>query len=61
VDRQLHWFALQTRPRYEKTAANILRAKGYEEFLPLYCSRRRWSDRMKDVELPLFPGCILPL
>jgi transcription antitermination factor NusG len=32
--------------------------KGYEEFLPVYQSRRRWSDRVKSVELPLFPGYV---
>jgi transcription antitermination factor NusG len=37
-------------------ASTILRGKGYEEFLPLYRSRRQWSDRIKELELPLFPG-----
>jgi transcription antitermination factor NusG len=36
--------------------STTLRGKGYQEFFPLYCSRRRWSDRIKKVELPLFPG-----
>jgi transcription antitermination factor NusG len=36
----------------------MARQKGIEEFLPLYASRRRWSDRYKSVELPLFPGYI---
>jgi transcriptional antiterminator NusG len=54
--RVLPWYALQVRPRFEKVAANLLESKGFETFLPLYCSRRRWSDRMKMVELPLFPA-----
>jgi len=33
-----------------------LRGKGYEEFLPVYRSRHRWSDRVKELDLPLFPG-----
>jgi transcription antitermination factor NusG len=33
-----------------------LRGKGYQEFLPLYRSKRRWSDRVKELDLPLFPG-----
>ena len=37
---------------------SIARNKGFEEFLPLYESRRRWSDRVKSVELPLFPGYV---
>jgi transcription antitermination factor NusG len=35
-----------------------LRGKGYQEFLPLYHSRRRWSDRVKELDLPLFPGYV---
>jgi len=30
--------------------------KGYEVFLPTYLSKRRWSDRAKEVKSPLFPG-----
>lgn len=52
----LPWYALQVRPRYEKQISTALRSKGYEEFLPLYSARRRWSDRYKVVEFPLFPG-----
>jgi transcription antitermination factor NusG len=50
------WFALQVRACCEKAVATLLDEKGYELFLPLYKSRRRWSDRIKKVELPLFPG-----
>jgi transcription antitermination factor NusG len=50
------WFALQTRSRAENLVATQLRGKGYEPFLPVYKSRRRWSDRVKEFELPLFPG-----
>ena len=50
------WFALQTRSRYEHFVAAMLSDKGYEPFLPVYTCRRRWSDRIKEFELPLFPG-----
>lgn len=50
------WYALQVRPRFEKLAAKHLSMKGYEEYLPLYTSRRSWSDRTKALQLPLFPG-----
>lgn len=33
-------------------------AKGYEALLPLYRSRRRWSDRIKELDLPLFDGYV---
>ena len=52
------WFAVIVKPRHEKSAAAGLRSKGFNEFLPLYSSRRRWSDRVQQVELPLFPGYV---
>ena len=42
--------------RYEKIVATAAHNKGFEEFLPTCVSRRRWSDRLKSVELALFPG-----
>lgn len=54
---QIHpWFAVQTRSRYENLAAKQLNGRGYEVFLPFYQCRRRWSDRMQEFEVPLFPG-----
>jgi transcription antitermination factor NusG len=52
----LAWFAVATRPRWEKFVSQALAGKGFEAFLPLYTSRRRWSDRIKVLELPLFAG-----
>ena len=55
---QCHWFALVVKPRHEKTVDSMLRIKGLESFLPLYTTRRRWADRYKNVQLPLFPGYV---
>jgi transcription antitermination factor NusG len=52
----LSWYAIQIRSKLGTVASATLRGKGYEEFLPLYRSRRRWSDRIKELDLPLFPG-----
>ena len=49
------WIALQTRPRYEKKVDYLLRQKGYECLTPAYRQRRKWSDRMVEIVLPLFP------
>jgi transcription antitermination factor NusG len=49
------WWALYTRHQHEKTVADMLTAKGFEVFLPLYESMRRWKDRKKMLSLPLFP------
>jgi transcription antitermination factor NusG len=50
------WFAIRVKSNFEKKVATGLRNKGLEEFLPMYQSRRRLSDRYKTVDLPLFPG-----
>jgi transcription antitermination factor NusG len=50
------WYALRVKPRFEKLVHEHLEHKGYEAFLPSYVSRNRWSDRVKEVRLPLFSG-----
>ena len=50
------WFAARTKARHETTAVRYLQARGVDVFLPVYKSRRQWSDRVKVVELPLFVG-----
>jgi transcription antitermination factor NusG len=48
------WYAVQTRARHEKVVVQRFRDKGLSTFLPLITEVRRWSDRKKSVELPLF-------
>ena len=55
---QPQWFALTVKPNHERAAAQSLEAKALEAFLPLYRARRRWSDRIKELELPLFAGYV---
>jgi transcription antitermination factor NusG len=52
------WFALQVRGRQEFNISENLGSNGYEWFLPLYRSSKRWSDRIKQVDSPLFPGYV---
>ena len=52
------WAAVYTRHQHEKTVAEMLTMKGFEVFLPLYESMRRWKDRRKLLNLPLFPGYV---
>jgi transcription antitermination factor NusG len=52
------WFALTAKPRHEKVVAENLRGKGLESFVPLYRTRRQWTDRVQSVDLPLFPGYV---
>jgi transcription antitermination factor NusG len=58
ADQVTLWYALQVKTRFEKVVSRNLRGKGYEEFLPLYRRTSRWSDRTKEIELPLFPGYV---
>ena len=50
------WFALKVRARAEKTAETLLISRGFDVFCPTYPERRRYSDRIKNVETALFPG-----
>ena len=52
------WFALFVRPNHEKSVSCFLAQKGIDQLLPLHRVRKRWSDRYKEVELPLFPGYV---
>lgn len=52
------WCAIYTRHQHEKTVSEMLQVKGFEVFLPLYESVRRWKDRKKLLSLPLFPGYV---
>ncbi|HTR65955.1 MAG TPA: UpxY family transcription antiterminator [Terriglobales bacterium] len=49
------WYAVHTRARHEKKIDANLQRGGIATFLPLVKEVRRWSDRRKSVELPLFP------
>jgi transcription antitermination factor NusG len=50
------WYALHVKPRFEKYVTSLLTKKGYETLMPIYVLRRKWSDRVKTLSLPLFPG-----
>ena len=50
----MNWFVLYTAARAEKRVADRLRDMGVEVFLPLHRTKRKWSDRIKVVDMPLF-------
>ena len=49
-----NWIVVRSKPRSEKIAHAQLKEKGIEAYLPLLKERRKWSDRKKWVEFPLF-------
>jgi transcription antitermination factor NusG len=52
------WLAIYTRPRWEKKVHGLLTQKGIEAYCPLNKVRRKWSDRIKLVEEPLFKSYV---
>ena len=52
------WFAVRVKSNFERHVATSLLNKGLDVFLPAYKSRRRWSDRYKTVDCPLFAGYV---
>lgn len=52
------WLAIYTRPRWEKKVNQLLSEKGFESYCPLNKVRRKWSDRVKIVEEPLFKSYV---
>ena len=52
------WFAIYTRPRWEKKVNHLLLQKGIESYCPLNKVRRKWSDRIKTIEEPLFKSYV---
>ena len=51
-----HWYAVRVRANREKAVSRDLLLAGIPEFLPLYTTESKWSDRTKTIERPLFPG-----
>lgn len=52
------WYAIYTRPRWEKKVHGLLTQKGIESYCPLNKIRRKWSDRIKLIEEPLFKSYV---
>lgn len=53
------WYALTVPYQHERKTEKALQTRGLETLVPVYRSRRQWSDRVKDVEMPLFAGYVL--
>lgn len=52
------WYALRVRTKCEKIVAGGLNQRDIIHFLPLYKKLTQWSDRVKTIHVPLFPGYI---
>lgn len=58
MENKKKWFALYTKPRWEKKIKGVLERKGVECWCPLKKIEKQWSDRKKIIEEPLFTSYI---
>jgi transcription antitermination factor NusG len=52
------WYAIYTKPRWEKKVHQLLIEKGVDAYCPLNKVSRKWSDRIKVVHEPLFKSYV---
>jgi len=52
------WFAIYTKPRWEKKVYKLLTENDFEAYCPINKVRKKWSDRYKIVEVPLFTSYV---
>ncbi len=52
------WYALYTNPRAEKKLASLMNKYGIENYLPVLRLKKKWSDRFKFIDTPLFASYI---
>lgn len=52
----MKWFVLYTKPKHEKIVLTQLQERNYTAFLPQCDSFRQWSDRIRKIQVPLFPN-----
>ena len=57
-EAQLPWLVIYTKPRQEKKLAERLGQAGHTVYCPTQRMKKRWSDRWKWVEQPLFTSHI---
>jgi transcription antitermination factor NusG len=50
------WYAVKVHARSETNATSALQHYGFQPYCPMVAERRRYCDRMKTVQVPVFPG-----
>ncbi|MGJ7031910.1 UpxY family transcription antiterminator [Niabella hirudinis] len=54
--KEKNWYAIYTKPRWEKKVSKLLADRDIVTYCPLNKVKRRWSDRIKMVQVPLLPS-----
>ena len=58
TDNSKYWYAVYTRPRWEKKVASLLEDRGIAHYCPVNKVTHQWSDRKKVILEPLFKGYV---
>jgi transcription antitermination factor NusG len=58
MPENVNWYAVYTKPRWEKKVAELLVRKKIETYCPLNRVHRQWSDRKKIILEPLFTSYV---
>jgi len=56
MDRHYNWYTLYVKTHHEKRVCKDLTEKNIQTLLPLLRKKRKWADRLKIVEEPMFPN-----
>jgi|TARA_B110000967_G_C18813619_1_gene524971 transcriptional antiterminator RfaH len=58
IKKSTNWFAVYTKSRSEQKVFERIEKAGYKSFLPLTTELRQWSDRKKEVKVPLISSYV---
>ena len=58
MEKDKKWYVAYTYPRAEKKVNKRIKELGVETFFPTQIVKKKWSDRIKEIETPLFPNYI---
>src|SRR5579862_5998984 len=58
VEQCARWYVLTARHQHERQIQQTLSSRGWETLMPTYRSRSQWSDRVREIERPLFAGYV---
>jgi len=58
LDPGRQWYVIRVKPQHERTVSYALQKKGFDRYVPLYKTLRRWSASLKELELPIFSGYV---
>ena len=54
----ISWFVLRVKSRHENKVAKLLESLNFKIYNPTIKVKRKWSDRIKTINLPAIPGVL---